>query len=269
MSPSPASRIACSLALALLLLLPAGGASARSAEPAESTASTAAPVPYAGSRLRDALDRLRRAGLDVVYSSALVDDTLIVGREPDAASLPQRAAQLLAEHRLELAPIRPGRFAVVRQRKAATLDEPGGASTEPPLEEVAVFASRYRIAAFEDFAPASLSRQQIEALPGIEEDALRVTRYLPGTATNGLSARANVRGGRDNELAVYFDDVPLYEPFHYKDFQALLGVLDPSAVAGLDFTAACSPRASAIDSPACSTSRHACRSRASPNTKSA
>jgi hypothetical protein len=84
-------------------------------------------------------------------------------------------------------------------------------------------------------APSSLTRQQVEALPGIDEDALRVTRYLPGTATNGLSARANVRGGRDNELAVYFDDVPLYEPFHYKDFQALLGVLDPSAVSRLDF----------------------------------
>ena len=227
--------VAALLAVALGISLPVGAAKARSADPTVSAASTAASAPFAGARLRDALDRLRRAGLDVVYSSALVDDSLVVGREPDPGSLADRAGQLLAEHRLELATIRPGRFAVVRQRATPAVDDVGTAAPPSPLEEVAVFASRYRIAAFEDFAPASLSRQQIDALPGIDEDALRVTRYLPGTATNGLSARANVRGGRDNELAVYFDDVPLYEPFHYKDFQALLGVLDPSAVAGLDF----------------------------------
>ncbi len=226
------------LSIALWIVLPVGTAAARSADLTTSPASAApatASASFVGTRLRDALDRLRRAGLDVVYSSALVDDALIVGREPDAGSLPQRAGQLLAEHQLELAPIRPGRFAVIRQRMTPPAADARAATTALPLEEVTVFASRYRIAAFEDFAPASLSRQQIEALPGIDEDALRVTRYLPGTATNGLSARANVRGGRDNELAVYFDDVPLYEPFHYKDFQALLGVLDPSAVAGLDF----------------------------------
>ena len=187
--------------------------------------------------MREALELLRRAGFDVVYSSTLVTDSLTVRGDPGPGSLQQRAERLLAEHQLELVTIRPGRFAVVRQRMATPAETDEAATAIPPqgIEEVAVFASRYRIAAFDDLAPSSLTRQQVEALPGIDEDALRVTRYLPGTATNGLSARANVRGGRDNELAVYFDDVPLYEPFHYKDFQALLGVLDPSAVSRLDF----------------------------------
>lgn len=210
------------------------------AQSAPTTAPPAASAAVAdGVPLREALDRLRRAGFDVVYSSTLVTDAQRVRSEPESGTLQQRAERLLAPHQLELITIRPGRFAVVRQRAVAPAASDDSAATPsaalPVIEEVAVFASRYRIAAFDDLAPSSLTREQVEALPGIDEDALRVTRYLPGTATNGLSARSNVRGGRDNELAVYFDDVPLYEPFHYKDFQALLGVLDPSAVARIDF----------------------------------
>lgn len=227
-------RFALAAAIALSLLVGAIEASAATGSP-----TAAAVAEYSGTTLREALDRLRRAGLDVVYSSALVTESLKVGNDPGPGSLQQRAERLLAEHQLELISIRPGRYAVVRQR-VVTAAEPGDAAAATsipaqPLDEVAVFASRYRIAGFDDLAPSSLTRQQVEALPGIDEDALRVTRYLPGTATNGLSARTNVRGGRDNELAVYFDDVPLYEPFHYKDFQALLGVLDPSAISRLDF----------------------------------
>ena len=227
-------RFALAISMVFLSIPIAFAQSAAAASPIASSASE-----YSGRTLREALERLRRAGFDVVYSSTLVTDDLTVSSDPGPGSLQQRAERLLAEHQLELITIRPGRFAIVRQR-AATRGKTENAATVAAvapqgIEEVAVFASRYRIAAFDDLAPSSLTRQQVEALPGIDEDALRVTRYLPGTATNGLSARTNVRGGRDNELAVYFDDVPLYEPFHYKDFQALLGVLDPSAVSRLDF----------------------------------
>ena len=69
----------------------------------------------------------------------------------------------------------------------------------------------------------------------MNQDALRVTRFLPGTAASALSARSHVRGGREDELAVYFDGVPLYEPFHYKDVQSLLGILDPDSISKIDF----------------------------------
>ena len=50
-------------------------------------------------------------------------------------------------------------------------------------------------------APLSLQigGQRIPLTGGGGADVLRVMRYLPGTATNGVSARANVRGGRDND----------------------------------------------------------------------
>lgn len=103
------------------------------------------------------------------------------------------------------------------------------------LSEVSVLASRYRFDQQSRFAPVEFTREDLSALPGIDEDALRVTRYLPGTATNGLSARAHVRGGQADELGVYFDGVPLFEPFHFKDFQGLLGILDPATIGKLEF----------------------------------
>lgn len=109
------------------------------------------------------------------------------------------------------------------------------AGTGEPLTEVSVLASRYRFDQQSRFAPVEFTREDLSVLPGLDEDALRVTRYLPGTATNGLSARAHVRGGRTDELGVYFDGVPLFEPFHFKDFQGLLGILDPATIGQLDF----------------------------------
>jgi len=109
-------------------------------------------------------------------------------------------------------------------------------ANDGPLYEVDVYASRYVI---DDAAPAAalaeLTREDVEAFPGLDQDVMRVTRFLPGTASNPLSARSHVRGGRDDELAVFFDGVPLFEPFHYKDVQSLLGMLDPGSISKIDF----------------------------------
>jgi outer membrane receptor protein involved in Fe transport len=192
----------------------------------------------AGEPLSTALDELQRSGLRVVYSSALVTPDMRVLRDPGRGLPEDTARLLLGEHGLALSPVRPGVFAVVRgQAVAAPAPPPASppSAAEPPLEEVAVFASRYRIDPRGDAGSAELKRGDIEALPGLDQDVLRVTRYLPGTATNGVSSRPYVRGGRQNELGVYYDGIPLFEPFHFKDFQGLLGVLDPAVVGSLDF----------------------------------
>lgn len=192
----------------------------------------------AGEPLSAALDELQRSGLRVVYSSALVTSDMVVLKDPGRGAPEDLARILLGEHGLELSPVRPGVFAVVRATPAVVpppAPESAAADGESPLEEIAVYASRYRIVPRGDAAAAELKREDIEALPGLDQDVLRVTRYLPGTATNGVSSRPYVRGGRQNELAVYYDGIPLFEPFHFKDFQGLLGVLDPAVVDSLDF----------------------------------
>jgi outer membrane receptor protein involved in Fe transport len=193
----------------------------------------------AGEPLAAALDELQRSGLRVAYSSVLVTPDMRVLNDPGRGAPEDIAAILLAGHGLALAPVRPGVFAVVRADPVAAPTTAGAAARsvteDAPLEEVAVFASRYRVDPRGTGAAAELTREDIEALPGLDQDVLRVTKYLPGTATNGVSSRPFVRGGRQNELAVYYDGIPLFEPFHFKDFQGLLGVLDPAVVGSLDF----------------------------------
>jgi outer membrane receptor protein involved in Fe transport len=193
-----------------------------------------------GDPLAAALADLERSGLTFNYSSVLITPEQRVLADPGRGPAEERARRLLAPHGLQLKPIRPGTFAIVRADAAppgmavAESREPPGAE-EAAIEEIAVYASRYRVSTQRTAGAAELKREDIEALPGLDQDVLRVTKYLPGTATNGVSSRPYVRGGRQNELAVYFDGIPLFEPFHFKDFQGLLGVLDPAVVGSLDF----------------------------------
>ncbi len=198
-----------------------------------------------GQPLSEALDALRTDGLSIVYSTALVAPDLRVQSDrgqgqPRQSPRPACSRPMGSRSTGHAGRLRRG----ARQRAASLSAKAGPASAAPavresladaPLEQVSVYASRYRVDPAQGLALVDLTRAEIEALPGLDEDVLRVMRYLPGTATNGVSARANVRGGRDNELAVYFDGVPLFEPFHFKDYQGLLGVLDPGAIARLDF----------------------------------
>lgn len=195
------------------------------------------PTIRAGEPLVAALEILRAAGLDVVYSDRLVGPDLRVQSDPGLGRPAQVAARILAPHGLRLEPIRPGRFAIVRAGPAlrAAAPEAKQAGPSQPLEVVTVYASRYSVDTAGPAAPSAWSREDIASLPGLEEDILRVTRYLPGTASNGLSARTNVRGGRDDEVAVWFDGVPLFEPFHFKDYSATIGLVDPASIERLDF----------------------------------
>ncbi len=193
----------------------------------------------AGQPLTQALDELERSGLRLVYSSVLVKPEMRVMDGPGPGAPEDRARRVLAPHGLTLRPMRPGTFAIVRAAPAGLVappaPEPHADDADAPLEEVAVYASRYRVDSQSAQGQAELTREDIEALPGLDQDALRVTKYLPGTASNGVSSRPYVRGGRQSELAVYYDGIPLFEPFHFKDFQGLLGVLDPAVTGSLDF----------------------------------
>ncbi|HEV7715850.1 MAG TPA: TonB-dependent receptor, partial [Steroidobacteraceae bacterium] len=230
-------------------------------------ASAVAGAVTQGQSLSAALEELRSHGLRLIFSSVLVRPDLTVnvdvggagtgagtgastnaGGAQDQKSLEATARRILAPHGLTLEAIRPGLFSVVKMRADdAARPRPGEASVEAqlpkqsapsngPLYEVDVYASRYLIDQTSASASlAELSREDVESLPGLDQDVMRVTHFLPGTASNSLSARSHVRGGRDDELAVFFDGVPLFEPFHYKDVQSLLGLLDPGSISKIDF----------------------------------
>ncbi|NJO13369.1 MAG: TonB-dependent receptor, partial [Gammaproteobacteria bacterium] len=180
----------------------------------------------------EALQELRAAGLNVVFSSTLVEPALLVTLVPGVGSPEAIARRILAPHGLQLVATAPGMFAVTRAAPAGSTEAPAPSGQ---IAEIKVFASRYEIGRQAVGAPLELSRRQLQGLPGLDQDAMRVTRYVPGTASHALSARTHVRGGRDDELAVWFDDAPLFEPFHFKDVQGIVGLLDPGAVQSVEF----------------------------------
>lgn len=191
-----------------------------------------------GQPLAQALAALRSQGLQVIFSSALIEPQFTVNTDPGTGSPQEIARRILAPYGLTLRAIRQGMYSVVKETPAESGEPQSQSATandEESMSVVSVYASRYAIDAQRIGKGVQFTREELDSLPGIDEDVMRVTRYLPGTASNDLSARSHVRGGRENEMAVYFDGAPLFEPFHFKDVQSLLGILEPQSISTVDF----------------------------------
>lgn len=211
------------LFIALILLAVPAGAAVRVGQP-----------------LSQALAALSAAGLKIIFSSALIQPQFTVQADPGEGAPEEIARRILAPYGLTLDATRSGVYSVVRGDSAGKsapvrTETASPAPAVEPIGVVSVYASRYAIDARRADQGVQFSREELGSLPGIDEDVMRVTRYLPGTASNTASARSHVRGGRENELAIYFDGAPLFEPFHFKDVQSLLGMLEPQSISTVDF----------------------------------
>lgn len=196
----------------------------------------AASAPYAGRPLAEVLEELRADGLDLLYSSQLVLEDMRVVSEPRAQTPSALLAEILAPHGLEARELSANRFLVVRAEppageRAASLAPVRDART---LDEVIVHASRYALGRENGLSLVTLDRQRLDAMPGVEQDAIRAMQRLPGSAASGLSAQTHVRGSYEDEVLIRYDGVRLYEPFHLKDFLNLFGAVDPELIDTLD-----------------------------------
>ena len=60
---------------------------------------------------------------------------------------------------------------------------------------------------------------------------------IPGVATGDISAKMHVRGGNADELLIMLDGVELFEPYHLKDMDAVMGIVDVATLGSLDLIA--------------------------------
>jgi len=190
------------------------------------------------SSIGEVLASLRRSGIDVIYSTDLVNGSMPLVAPLKASEPLERAREALAPYGLTLQNVGANRYVVRRtptQRIQAPLSPVATVVTEKtaPLEEISVYASQYTLGVGETGEPKSLSSVDIDRIPGDDANALRATRLLPGVASNG-SSRAYIRGSSLDDVLIQFDGVSLSDPFHMKDFQSLLSAFDTAAIDRMD-----------------------------------
>ncbi len=102
------------------------------------------------------------------------------------------------------------------------------------LAEVVVSPSQFGVADQRSASTASLTSAELETLPQIGDDLFRSIARLPGLAGNDFTASFWVRGAPNSQILARLDGVQLIEPFHLKDVDGALSIIDPRAVSRLD-----------------------------------
>jgi outer membrane receptor protein involved in Fe transport len=205
----------------------------------------APPIASRGQPLVEVIAALEARGLTIIYSSELIDPAMTVRDEPASADPLGILREVLKPWGLAVVPGPQRAWLVVRDSPAAPATPPASspfpsADTRaeepqpPPLETIVVSASYYALGREPSASTSFLSHAQLESLPTIGEDAVRATHALPGVASNGVTARMNVRGGEEDETLMRLDGMRMYDPFHFRDFENLFSSIDPAVVDGME-----------------------------------
>lgn len=97
-------------------------------------------------------------------------------------------------------------------------------ATPVELEKIVVTPGRFTI--YEGAsARISLSKQEIEHFPLIDNDVMRAGHIFPGVISSDYSARFSVRGGEKDDISVRLDGMELYNPYHLQDFGGAVSLI--------------------------------------------
>ncbi len=103
------------------------------------------------------------------------------------------------------------------------------------LDEIVVMPSTYGILKESRIVTShTLTREDVQTRPHLGEDIFRAVDRLPGVATHDITAKFHVRGGPNNQVLTLLDGLELYEPFHLKDADAALSIIDVESVSNID-----------------------------------
>jgi hypothetical protein len=96
--------------------------------------------------------------------------------------------------------------------------------TPVELEKIIVTPGRFTIYDGTS-ARISLSKQEIERFPLIDNDVMRAGHVFPGVISSDYSARFSVRGGEKDDISVRLDGMELYNPYHLQDFGGAVSLI--------------------------------------------
>ena len=196
-------------------------------------AGSAEAADYRGAPLEDVLEDLRSGGLELLYSSDLIKPWMRVDHEPRAIEPRALLAEIVAPHGITVADGPGETLMLVREASRAPRQVTPGTLRTPapaPIDAVVVSASHYQFGEEPAFTPTVFGSAELESLPDIGEDPIRVLARLPGVAGQDFSSKVHLRGGTDDETLVRFDDLRLYNPYHLKDFFGVFSSIDPAIV---------------------------------------
>lgn len=193
--------------------------------------------------LRVVLERLSAGGVHLIYSSRQVDGLRVP--QADWSSGPADVTQLqamLAPLGYELRLLPPATWYLVRRRRPDEADAGNARSpatrTLPSvvdaMEEILVTSPRQRVVQDGLYAVSRLDHAALTAYPALGGDVMRAINQLPGQTAVGIGARQYTRGGNHDEVLYRLDGMPLVEPFHLRDFEALFSTVNPAVVDSVD-----------------------------------
>ena len=111
---------------------------------------------------------------------------------------------------------------------------PTKAESTVQLERFVVTPSHFDLTDAGAGSPSTLSQRDLESLPQAGEDLFRSIARLPGVTADDFTAKFWVRGAPQRQLLVRLDGADLLEPFHLKDIDGALSIIDLHAIRQLD-----------------------------------
>ena len=198
----------------------------------------------------------RQAGVEVLFSSAdlkNVQTVAAIGTYEPAEAI----ALMLAGTGFTANRTAAGKFIVRRDRAPPTTTDPensdpttprgkrgSSAGDGPGKDEIIKLAafivtpSSFGISDNRIAQNATLTSAELQPLPQLGEDLYRTISRLPGLSNNEISAKFMVRGAPNREVLARFDGVDLVEPFHLKDYDGALSIIDLETVGNINLITA-------------------------------
>jgi len=189
----------------------------------------------AGASLESALASLNAHGFRIVYSTALVQPTMTLREPPKSTRIEELLREILAPWKLRAVHAENGDWLVVAGDQAAkAAAEATPAAEVESLQTIDVTASRVLLAT-SGASQTFLDRDDVQRMPHLADDAVRMLKVLPGVTGGDFSAALNIRGGRREEALLTIDGAEIHNGFHFRDIDGALSVLDTNLVQGIDF----------------------------------